>query len=135
VFSEEDFNKFKYPKLYRYNIFRWIPFRCPEAGIAHLEWEMSLEDESEEQRNSAKTIYDLYNWWKVKRPQREDPYDISGYNSLKVDEVNWLDESNPEYKEIVYKKVLEGSKIEDSYYKEDSEMLKLLIDVRRSLWT
>jgi precorrin-3B methylase len=77
---------------------------------------------------AAKSILALYNWWKVERPARVDP---------------WIEliEKYPQHQfgmkmSEEYKKALEFSRVtEDNWYKEDTEKLVELISMRESLWT
>lgn len=81
-----------------------------EAGIAYIDWEISLGDESPSQAQSAKEIKELYLWWKHERPNRIDP---------------WSDEYNGD----------DPLTLETEQYQEDTAMLVRLINVRRDLWT
>ncbi len=111
----------------------WKPFRCPEAGLSVLEWEMTLflndlDENGEEipftsnprQAESAKEQLVLYDWWKNIRPFRIDPYALSGFNK----ENGYSDKS--------YQKLEDITK---SYDEEDEEMLIRLIKIRSHLWT
>ena len=165
--QEENQKKFGY-KWYEMN--GWTSWfasekRHPEAGLAHLEWEMSLirDDswygENEEaiaeakekgeygtltgQALAAKEQYELYNWWKNIRPNRPDPHDASGYSvyfaKLEAkhdgDFLAGLDDQDSELAEEGRKCSLSCHEIEEAYEKEDEEMLIRLIKIRRSLWT
>ena len=139
--------------------------RHPEAGIAYLEWEMSLitddawyggDEESIKkakeageygkmtgQALGAKEQFELYHWWKHVRPTRPDPYDESGYSTYfkKLEEVHGddffvgIEEQTPEMVEESRKCSKTCHEIEEAYEKEDEEMLIRLIKIRRSLWT
>lgn len=114
-------------------------FRSAEYGVAYLNWEIADTDES--QSKSAKEILDLYIWWTVTRPQRADPYVISGYDDTFI---NTMDDmfkdgiSSLTYKNRmikltpVFNKV---RKIEEQYDKEDEKMMIRLIKLRSALWT
>lgn len=112
-------------------------FRNREFGIVYLDWEISLDNDTEEanksQAEAAQIIKDLYLWWVDKRPVRMDPYDLlpdepqdltkkAIYNIGNISE-----EKRKAYKEI--------NKLEEEYYNEDTKMLIKLIEVRNSLWT
>jgi hypothetical protein len=127
VFDNEMFDKYKFPKTFKNRFLRWKHFRCPEAGIAHLNWESSLED-SESQSNVAKEILFLYDWWKNIRPERPDPYDVSGYDKL---EHGFDVEPTKE----LYEALEKSNELEKKYDNEDTEMLYSLIKIRNSLWT
>lgn len=130
VFSDDAKEKYKFPFWQRVRMFRFGYFRCPQAGLDHLQWEISLKYDDEwmpkdspnygqptHQAIAAKEQLELYNWWKNVRPQRPDPYEH-------IDE----DEAKRERWERVHQ-------IEEQYDKEDEEMLIRLIKIRRSLWT
>jgi hypothetical protein len=103
-------------------------WRCPEAGISVLNWEMTLYkpqkdeegneipySESPRQAASACEQLELYNWWKYIRPDRPDPYEtVTGKGSARYDKIN---------------------QITEQYNKEDEEMLIRLIKIRSHLWT
>lgn len=106
----------------------WKEWRCPEAGLAHLDWEISLEkpqkdedgkeipfSDSPRQAESAKEQLALYNWWKYTRPNRPDPYKVIH------------GKGNKKYDKII--------QMEDEYRREDEEMLIRLVKIREHLWT
>lgn len=112
---------------------------CPEAGIAHLQWSMSLKLDEDygvskkdkkyglptPQAESSKEILELYSWWES-RDSRPDPAEISGWR-------NAVDEDAPETtRRKAYRKM---SALENKYEKEDDRMLQRLIKMRRHLWT
>lgn len=139
--------------------------RHPDAGLAYLDWERSLVfddawfgnhepsiQEAKEQgrygmptgqAKDAQEQYELYNWWKNIRPNRPDPYDISGYNDYfkRIEEKNGgdilacLDVQSPEDMTESRKCSASCHEIEEAYEKEDEEMLIRLVKIRRSLWT
>ena len=90
-------------------------------------------------------VYYLYKWWTEQRPIREDGLSSSGYYELlkeyDVDEdtLSYFSESwrkqNPELYSKIDSSYRTSSEIENSYDKEDQEMLHRLIDIRQSLWT
>lgn len=111
-------------------------FRNREFGIEYLNWEISLGDEHEEanksQAGAAQIIKDLYLWWVDERPNRMDPYDLLPKEPVFNKElIRNIDKISPERKKI-YKEI---HKLEEQYYKEDTEMLIKLIKIRRNLWT
>jgi hypothetical protein len=127
VFDDKAFAEYNFPKSFRNRFLRWKQFKCPEAGIAHLNWEVTLED-SETQASTAKEILFLYDWWKNIRPNRPDPYELSGYAKL---DHEFDDNPKPE----VYKALEKVTEIENKYNDEDTEMLISLIKIKNSLWT
>jgi hypothetical protein len=142
---------------------RWFAeWRCPEAAIAHLEWEMTLTNDNASgyettnpkynlpafQAVAAKEKWALYYWWKYVRPQRVDPHEASGWSALceqrrlrtitETGEDLWLwsmdDRTTNEGAES--SRVLTASiALEKQYADEDEEMLVRLIKVRGNLWT
>lgn len=136
---------------------RWRVWRCPEAGIDHLKWEMSLVNKcewltDEERTNTpdcglptpqavaAKEIYELYNWWKYVRPNRADPYDESGWSAhcdhMRKDADDlFLEEKTEEEKKACSAALNKLESLEAQYDREDEEMLIRLIRIRHHLWT
>ena len=141
------------PPFYASGWFRWRTWRCPQAGLDHLDWAMTLtnaewldEDKKGEakptgQATSAKEIKELYTWWTVTYPNRPDPYDASGWTEYceKSRELNGGrllgNKSTPELKKLSDKSHKLLQKIEAAYEKEDEAMLIRLIKIRNSLWT
>lgn len=130
---------------------RWlVQWRSPEAGIDHLEWEMSLtndwaDEDSESygqptpQSAAAKEIFELYKWWKNVRPLRQEPMDFSGWSAYcdhKDDILDVLDCDKTDGERERVRRMLDITHIlEERYDQEDEEMLIRLIKIRRSLWT
>lgn len=118
--------------------FKFRKGRCPEAGLAHLEWAMSLKfNESHgvskkskrygkptQQALASKEIMDLYAWWNA-RDSRPDPAEVSGWRDL-VDRKVSDKESMKAFKKM--------EAMEKKYDAEDEEMLVRLVKVRRNLW-
>jgi len=122
--------------------FKFKNGRCPEAGIDYLNWSMGLVyDESSgiqksdknygrplPQAETAKKIFEIYNWWLNERPNRPDPMEASGW-------ANYCD-NKKDYTEKQASSFLKKlDKIEQEYHKEDEEMMIDLIKIRGSLWT
>lgn len=134
--SEEKYKSFKKDKF---------TGRCPEGGIAYLEWESGLINEFQnspdygkpsKQALSAQWQLKAYNWWKFERPNRPDPNEVSGYNEYyekKYSNGEMKDYflSDDEIKDIIKK----TSEIEQQYYEEDTKYLIELIQHRQELWT
>lgn len=132
-------------------------WRCPEAGLAYLEWEMSLTQDyewltAEEQATQAdwkaptsqalgaKAQYDLYNWWKNTRPARPTAMDAGGWSAYydlmaKRHGGGLFEEKTDEERETSRIALDETSRIEAMYDTEDEEMLVRLIRIRKHLWT
>jgi hypothetical protein len=139
---------------------RWKPWRCPEAGIAHLEWEMALVHDydylPEEERADkpgyneptpqavgAREQFFLYNWWKNVRPLRKDPMDASGWSDHceaqreAHGDVLWVDSDDETEEERLRGRTALDlcTSIEGNYDKQDEDMLIRLIKIRQHLWT
>jgi len=154
--SEEDKAKYKAP-FWASGWFRWRTWRCPQAGIDHLDWAMTLvmDDNMGVEKNSpnygkptgqaerAKEIKELYTWWTVTRPARPDPYEASGWTAVceasrlaNGGKFNWSGrEKDPVLKKQSDKAHKLLQKMETAYEKEDEDMMIRLIKVRDSLWT
>jgi hypothetical protein len=134
--------------------FRWRTWRCRQAGLDNLEWQMSLKHDEEwigaddpnynqptPQAKNAKEIFELYNWWTVVRPARPDAYDASGWSAICErrrekygSSLDWDSDSEEERAEV--RKSLDlSNKLEEEYEQEDEDMLIRLVKIRRSLWT
>jgi len=134
---------------------RWFrEWRCPEAAIAHLEWEMTLKygewmketdplyGKPTPQAEAAKEKWALYYWWTSVRPHRADVYDYCGWTAYceeqeKNNPEGWLLETNKSKRDIKRSSgMLEAMrKLEENYDQEDEEMLIRLVKLRKSLWT
>jgi hypothetical protein len=145
------------PPFWASGWFRWRTWRCPQAGLDHLEWEMTLTNDEylEEgdptkgqptpQAINAKEQYDLYMWWTTVYPNRPDPHDASGWSAWCRREEDkeghhpiWSlgSENNTPAEREESRKILDRChEIEAAYEKEDEEMLIRLIKIRNSLWT
>jgi hypothetical protein len=153
--SKEDRAKYD-PPFWASGWWRWRTWRCPQAGIDHLDWAMTLTfgndmgvDEGDEhygkptgQAIRAKELKELYIWWTVTYRNRPDPYDASGWTAAceasRAANGGKLSFSNP--KDPVLKKAQDKAhkllqKIEADYEKEDEAMMIRLIKARDSLWT
>lgn len=150
---DEEARKKYNPPFYAFGFFRWRTWRCPEAGIDSLKWQMNLTnseyvDESDpsygqptHQAKAAKEILELYNWWIKIYPNRPDVHDASGWSAVcekrrkqGIDILDFEDRTEEEEQES-RKALAKSHEIEQAYEKEDEEMLIRLIKVRNSLWT
>lgn len=144
-----DEEKAKSKRWWQVGRWRTRTWRSAEAGIDHLEWEMSLTDEEwiddktqakpTAQAITAKEVFDLYTWWTQVYPNRPDPYDVSGWSaycdSRRERGVGMLC-SDPEKDKWNVDEILKKSnEIEKQYQDEEQEMLIRLIKVRKNLWT
>lgn len=127
---------------------RFRAFRDPEAGLAYLRWEMTLDDpalkeheRSPSQAQTAREVWELYHWWKEVRPNRPDPHDASGWSEYcdarraigrSPLDFRYVDEEDQQRRRTALDRTHE---IEQAYDREDDEMLMRLIKIRKSLWT
>jgi len=155
--KKEERKKYDVPFWARPGLFRIRTWRSPQAGLDYIAWASELRWGNDDwiepdhpdygkltlQATSARELGVLYNWWKNVRPNRPDIYDASGWSELcdKRREAHdgdaWLDEDEKTPEErIETKDALDRCHdLEEQYENEDTEMLKRLIDIRRSLWT
>lgn len=140
VFDDEKFKLYQYPEIQKYRLLRWTrKFRCPQAGLDYLNWEINLIDDlHSKQSDSAKEQLALYDWWKNVRPLRLDPFEMSGLSEFwesreKID--GFLSFMNqPDTPDYNLMRDL-SSDIEESFEREDEEMMIRLIKIRKQLWT
>jgi hypothetical protein len=150
--SEEDKAKYKAP-FWATGWFRWRTWRCPQAGIDHLDWAMTLTNtdwcepdhldygKPTGQALRAKEIKELYLWWTVTYRNRPDPYDVSGWTEycekarLLNDGRLFGSKKTPELEELSTRSHELLQKIEEEYAAEDEAMMIRLIKARDSLWT
>ena len=135
--------------------FWWQEWRCAEAGVDHLKWaaalvcdkDMGVEEDSPNfgkptgQAIHAQEILALYTWWKVTRPARPDPYEVSGWHDycLTIDRTNGskgiFGKRTPDQKKTSSKLLKVLGKIEAANDKEDQDMMIRLIKVSKGMWT
>jgi hypothetical protein len=145
------------PPFWASGWFRWRTWRCPQAGIDHLDWAMTLvmDDSMGVEKDSpnfgkptgqaerAKEIKELYTWWTAVYPNRPDVHDVSGWTeyceasrAANGGKLSWMsNDKSPELKKMGSKALKLSQKIEAAYEKEDTEMMIRLIKARDSLWT
>ena len=141
------------PPFWASGWFRWRVWRCPQAGLDHLDWAMTLTnsdwcDETDPnygkptaQAERAKEIKDLYLWWTQTYRNRPDPYDASGWTEycektrLLNDGRLFGSKKTPELEELSTRSHELLQKIEADYAAEDEAMMIRLIKARDSLWT
>ena len=156
MWSDDAKTKFETP-WWRKGWLRWRTWRCPEAGLAYLDWAGSLtmgedwgvEEGSENfgkpthQALAAREIKELYLWWTVTYRNRPDPYDASGWTAHCENmraknpgsmwaSLNTKDKEDRKASDKAHKLL---QKIEAAYEKEDEAMMIRLIKIRESLWT
>jgi hypothetical protein len=153
MWNDEEQKKYNVP-WYRSGWLRWRTWRCPEAGMAYLNWAATLTNEEflEEgekhkaeptyQANAAKEIIELYTWWTVIYRNRPDPYEASRWTAVCEESrianggrLNFGAEKDPVLKKKSDKAHKLLQKIEADYNKEEEEMMIRLIKIRESLWT
>ena len=153
--SKEDRAKYN-PPFYATGWFRWRTWRCPQAGIDHLDWASELrmdEDwavhsgdkgygELTQQAKNAREIKELYLWWTTVYPNRRDPYEASGWSDYceaarlaNGGKLSFGADKSPELKKMSDKAHKLLQRIEADYEKEDEAMMIRLIKIRNSLWT
>ena len=136
--------------------FRWRTWRCPKAGMDHLNWAAELrmtEDwgihsgdkgygELTQQAKNAREVRELYLWWTETYPNRRDPYEASGWTAYceaarlaNGGKLMFGSDKSPALKKQSDKAHKLLQKLEADYEKEDEAMLIRLIKIRNSLWT
>lgn len=132
--------------------FWWQEWRCPNAGVAHLEWaaglvfdkDMGVEEDSPNygkstgQAQNAQEILELYKWWKFERPARPDPHVVSGWHDYcaSLDRTKGIfGKRTPDQKKTSGKLLKVLGKIEAANDKEDQGMMIRLIKVSQGMWT
>ena len=143
------------PPFWATGWFRWRTWRCPQAGLDNLDWQMSLTNDHLDddhpdrhkltpQAQNAKEILALYKWWTEVYPNRPDPHDASGWSDYchrmreeQGDGVRWIgvESKNPETRELGEKSLKLTTEIEQQYEQENEDMMIRLIKIRNSLWT
>jgi hypothetical protein len=150
--SKEDRAKYD-PPFWATGWFRWRTWRCPQAGIDHLDWAMTLtntdwcEPDHKDygkptgQAIRAREIKELYTWWTTVYPARPEPHDISGWSEYceKKRDLNdgrlFGSKETAELKKQGNQALKLSTKIEKQYADEDEAMMIRLIKARDSLWT
>lgn len=125
------------PYTLRQTINLWLPwflrsdevYRNRELGLKHLEMlERFYGDKANGPSDIPKVIRDVYLWWKDVRPNRPDPGDASGLNK-------YMKQTQKKDDKKVERLILAADKVEAQYEREDTAMLKKIIDVRNFMWT
>jgi hypothetical protein len=155
AWDDEARKKYKAP-FWAAGWFRWRTWRCPEAGLDHLNWASELrmtEDwgvhsgdkgygELTGQAKNAREVKELYLWWTETYRNRRDPYEASGWTAYceaqreaNGGRLSFSGEKDPVLKKQSDKAHKLLQKIEAAYEKEDEAMMIRLIKARDSLWT
>ena len=141
-----------HPPFWATGWFRWRTWRCPQAGLDNLEWQMALTHDwldddhpdrhkPSQQAENAREILALYRWWTEIYPNRPDPHDAGGWSDycakFRSEGRDFLDfEDRSEEEREASSRALDATQaIEDKYNQEDEEMMIRLIRIRQSLWT
>ena len=153
MWNDEEQKKYNVP-WYRSGWLRWRTWRCPEAGIAYLDWASTLTNEeflAEDKKHLAEPTYqakaateikELYLWWTTVYRNRPDPMEASGWTAYcelsrlqNGGRLRFSEDKNPALKKASKMALNALHKIEKAYEKEDEAMMIRLIKVRQSLWT
>jgi hypothetical protein len=162
--DKEERKKYNVP-WYETRWLRWFhTWRCPQAGIDHLKWEMTLDQPDPTDPNSgpngtspyqakaAREKMELYTWWKHIRPTRGDSWVVSGLRPFwdrmdaKYEEDGedgfggWLGIGNKQKMTAAERRQYDAlskkkDEIEAEWEEEDTQMLIKLIKMRQTLWT
>jgi hypothetical protein len=121
-------------------LFKW-PYprgwRCPKAGLDYLDWEIQLGSESPDQAHAAQELKELYLWWTQARPNRPDPYEVTGWNKWSASQKGLgftSREFDPDTKAQVEQMLDELNRLEMAYLAEDKQQLHRVVDIYRRLW-
>lgn len=143
----------KYPMPWNRQFFRFGTWRCPQAGIDHLKWAMSLTNEEfleQDQKHLAEPtlqaknageMLELYTWWTEVYPKRPDVHDASGWSDYCANRRETgldffdMEDKTPEDAERCRIALDKSQEIERAYADEDEAMMIRLIKVRESIWT
>ena len=144
------------PPFWASGWWRWRTWRCPQAGLDHLDWAVTLTMGSDwgveetdpnhgkptGQAERAKEIKELYTWWTVTYPNRPDAYDASGWTEYceasriaNGGKLSFGNDRSPELEAMSDKSHALLQEIESAYEAEDEAMMIRLIKARDSLWT
>ena len=112
--------------------------RCVEAAYDYFQWAKNLKVKNEngkrvlsDQAKSARKIQQLYEWWKNKRPNRQEPMEKSGWDKI----YDKIEANDPKARKNAHKHYMKLIEIENSYEQEDTDMMVELIKIRSHLWT
>ncbi len=117
--------------------------RCIDASYDYFKWANNLKEKNSqgkmvlsEQAKTSRKLKKIYEWWKNKRPNRPDPYDVSGWSEHYKNDDHIFDRSKEPVDVKKRKQILDRlEKIEKKYQKEDEDMMIELIKLRNNLWT
>lgn len=149
--DKEASKKYNAPTNKLFGMWKKNSWRCAEAGLDHLRWEMDLvQDEHYTTPDSpdwgkptpqalqAKEQFEVYTWLKEVRAKRPDPNDASGWSAICANRPSMFereDEETEEEHKISMDAIHKSVEIENQYDQEDTDMLCRIIKMRNSLWT
>ena len=142
------------PPFWASGWWRWRTWRCPQAGLDHLDWAMTLTnsdwckpgdinyDKPTGQAIRAREIKELYIWWTETYCARPDPHDASGWTeyceSSRIangGKLNFSGDKSPELRAMSDAAHAKLCELEAAHEAEDEAMMIRLIRARDSLWT
>lgn len=125
------------PWWHKFRALRFTEYRNREIALQYLQWEMSLTTwdgvHFTPQALAAQEIYDLYIWWTDIRPNRPDPYEVSGWNKWAETHSDGLSVMSISHEESALLSAI--SRIKQEYNDEDQQNLIRLVKIRSHLWT
>ncbi|MCP5016333.1 MAG: hypothetical protein GY938_13835 [Ketobacter sp.] len=112
-----------------------------EDGLAYLDWEISLGEESPSQSVTAKEVKEIYLWYKDVYPNRVDPMVASGWSdycdrresegAMILSHDGETEEERNNTRELLKR----SNEIEQGQYDEENDMLIRVVRMRQDLWT
>ena len=150
--GRDEHKKYNAP-FYATGWWRWRTWRCPQAGLDNLAWQMTCDNRDytpedhpdygqlTPQAHNAAEILALYTWWTEVYPNRPDPHEAGGWSAyceqIRHSGRDFLDfEDRTDEEREASSRALDATQaIEDKYNQEDEEMMIRLIRIRQSLWT
>lgn len=98
-----------------------VDYMEKENPDEHIDW-----TSDEEHERAWHKLNFVYNWWTIDRPARHNPA-----NDIEWDD-DWFGGNMPEE---VKKIILNGMELEKKWYREDTEMMQVVISIREYMWT
>ena len=149
--NREEKNKYQAP-FWATGWFRWRTWRCPQAGLDNLAWQMTCDNkdfcpeddphygELTIQAHNAKEILALYTWWTEERPKRVEPMEASGWTAYcnskwENGRDSFFDDDEDVKKIDTTAMHAMMTELDAKYEQEDEDMMIRLIKIRQSLWT
>lgn len=149
--SDKEVLKKYNPPFWARGWFRWRTWRCPQAGLDNLAWQMTCDNkdytpeddpsygELTMQAHNAKELHDLYLWWTEERPKRVDPMKASGWSAYceskwEIGTSIFDDDTGIEKIDTTHMHDM-MNELDAKYEQEDEEMMIRLIKIRSALWT